>query len=44
MLKIDANGDFKVMHEFNCNDYGFNAPIDSYFEDEEVNKLLYETR
>ena len=44
VVKIDTNGDFKVMHEFSHPDYGFNAPIDQYFDNEEVNKLLYETR
>ena len=46
VVKIDPNGEIKIMHEFrvNADDYGFNAPIDKYFDDESVDKLIYETR
>ena len=34
----------KLVQRLHEHDYHFNAPIDQYFHDHEVNKLIYETR
>lgn len=46
VVKIDANGDFKVHQEYKIRsqDYGFNLPIDKFFKDKRINKLIYDSR
>lgn len=46
IVKIDSDGTFFVDYEYRINndDYGFNDPLDSYFKDKKVEKLIYETR
>ena len=46
IVKIDPKGKLVTAYEYRRNedDYQFNAPIDKYFTDMKVNKLIYETR
>ena len=46
VVTIKANGEFdNNLENFKGeDDYHFNKPIDKYFKDNKVNKLIYETR
>ena len=46
VVKIEQNGQFKTIHEWrnNHSDFGFVAPIDKFFKDKKVNRLIYKTK
>ena len=46
IVQIDTNGDLKTTMEVkqNKSDFNRNAPLDKYFNNTKVDKLLYDTR
>ena len=46
MLLVGQNGEFvtRMERKMHKNDYHFDKPIDKYFTDHKVNRLIYESR
>lgn len=46
IVEIDKNGEFYTIHEQKTSqkNFGFVKPIDKFFKDKKINKLIYDTK